>query len=56
MLHVTEFPDILYNDFHVAYKYFTRQKIAKMPWIAELEKLCINRKMRACAKNSEINL
>ena len=27
----TEVPDILQNDFHVTYKYFTHQKIAKVP-------------------------
>ena len=34
----TEVPDILHNGFHVAYKYFTRQKIAKLSWIIELER------------------
>ena len=40
----TEVIDILPNDFHVAYKYFTRQKIAKVPWIAELERILYKQK------------
>ena len=35
----TEVPDILQNDFHIAYKYFTRQNIAKVPWITDLEQI-----------------
>ena len=35
----TEVPDILHSDFNVAYRYFTRQKIAKVPWITELERI-----------------
>ena len=35
----TEVPDSLHNDFHAANKYFTRQKIAKVPWITELERI-----------------
>ena len=34
-----EVRDILHNDFYVAYKYFTDQKIAKVPWITELERI-----------------
>ena len=43
----TEVPDILHNNFHVAYKYFTRLKIAKVPWITELERILYKQK-NAC--------
>ena len=35
----TEVPDILHIGFYVAYKYFIRQHIAKVPWITELERI-----------------
>ena len=34
-----EVQDILHNDFYVAYKYVTHQKIANVPWITELERI-----------------
>ena len=37
----TEVPDILHNDFHVAYQYFTRQTVANVPWTTELEQIMI---------------
>ena len=40
----TEVPDILHNGFHVTYKYFIRQKIAKVPWITELERILYKQK------------
>ena len=40
----TEVPDILHNGFHVAYTYFTHQKIAKVPWITELERILYKQK------------
>ena len=40
----TEVPDFLHNGFHVAYKYFIRQKIAKVPWITELERMLYKQK------------
>ena len=40
----TEVPDILHNGFHVAYKYFICQKIAKVPWITELEHILYKQK------------
>ena len=40
----TEVPDILQNGFQVAYKYFIRQKIAKVPWITELERILYKQK------------
>ena len=40
----TEVPDILHNCFHVAYKYFIRQKIAKVSWITELERILYKQK------------
>ena len=45
-----EVPDILHNDFHVAYKYFTHQKIANVPWINELGRILYKQKMSAFAK------
>ena len=46
-----EDPDILHNGFHVAYKYFTRQKIAKVPLITELERILYKQKhARLCKK------
>ena len=46
----TEIPDILHNDFHVAYKYFTCQRIANGLDLPSWNEFCINRKMRDCAK------
>ena len=36
---LTEFPDILHSVIHIDYKCFTRQKIAKLPKITELERV-----------------
>ena len=52
----TEVPDILHNDFHVAYKYFTRQTIAKVPWITDLERILYKRKNACLCKKTEIYL
>ena len=41
----TEVPDILHNGFHVAYKYCTRQKIAKVPLITELERILYKQRL-----------
>ena len=49
----TEVPDILYNDFHVVYKYFTRQKIAKAPWITELERILYKQKNVCLCKKTD---
>ena len=48
----TEVPDILHNDFHVAYKYFTRQEIAKVPWITELERILFKQKNACLGKKT----
>ena len=40
----TEVPDILHNGFHVAYTYFVRQEMAKVPWITELERIWYKQK------------
>ena len=48
----TEVRDILHNDFHVAYKYFTRQKIAKVPWITELERIFYKQKNATLCKKT----
>ena len=51
----TEIPDILHNDFHVAYKYFTRQKITKVHWITELERILYKQK-NACKCKKTVKL
>ena len=53
---LTEVPDILHSVFHVASKCFTRQKIAEVPWVTELERVLYKQKIRACAKDPSINL
>ena len=40
----TEVPDIFHNGFRVAYKYFVRQKMAKVHWITELERILYKQK------------
>ena len=50
-------PDILHNDSHVAYKYFTCQKIAKVPWITEPKRILYKQKNAClCKKTVKINL
>ena len=49
----TEVPDILHNGFHVAYKYFIHQKIAKVPWNTELERILYNQKNSRLFKKAE---
>ena len=48
----TEVPDILHIDFHVAYKYFTGQKIAKVPWITELERILYKQEYACLCKKT----
>ena len=52
----TEVPDILHNGFHVAYKNFIRQKIAKVPWITELERILYKQKNSRLFKKALTNL
>ena len=53
----TEVPDILHNGFHVAYKNLIRKKIAKVPWITELERILYKtEKFALVQKGSETNL
>ena len=48
----TEVPDIAHSDFHVAYKYFKRQKIAKVPKITELERVLYKQKNECLFKKT----
>ena len=48
----TEVPDILHNDFQFAYKYFTRQKIAKVPWITKVEQILYKQKNSCLCKKT----
>ena len=51
----TEILDILHNDFYVAYKYLTRQKIAKVPWITEPEQI-LSKQKNACLCKTTVKL
>ena len=48
----SDVPDILHNDFHVTYKYYTHQKIAKLPWITELERILYKQKNACLCKKT----
>ena len=47
----TEVPDILHDDFHVASKYVTRQKVTKvLSWVTHLERILYNQKNASLCK------
>ena len=49
---LTEFLDILHSVIHIDYKCFTRQMIAKMPKITELERVLYKQKNSCLCKKT----
>ena len=49
---LTEFPDILHSVIHIDYKCFTRQKMAKVPKITELERVLYKQKNPCLCKKT----
>ena len=49
---LTEFPDILHSVIHIDYKCFTRQKIAKVPQIIELDRVLYKQKNPCVCKKT----
>ena len=49
---LTEFPDILHSVIHIDYKCFTRQEIAKVPKITELERVLHEQKNPCLCKKT----